>query len=71
MIKKISSFFKSMAKFLKESYIELKKVTWLSKKEVISSTIVIVVLILLLSIYIGIIDFIIAKIVSLFLGGKK
>ncbi len=67
---KIKVFFKSIINFIKESYIELKKVTWLSKKEVISSTIVIVVLILLLSIYIGLVDFVLAKIVSLFLGGR-
>ncbi len=71
MIQKISGLFKSIVNFIKESYIELKKVAWLSKKEVVTSTIVIVVLILLLSIYIGLIDFILAKVVSLFLGGRR
>ncbi|MCS7151665.1 MAG: preprotein translocase subunit SecE [Endomicrobia bacterium] len=60
----------SLVRFIKESYVELKKVTWLSKKEAVASTLVVVILIIIMSIYIGIIDFILAKIVSLFLGGR-
>jgi preprotein translocase subunit SecE len=60
----------SVFNFVKESYIELKKVTWLNKKEVLASTLVVVILIVIMSLYIGIIDFILAKIVSLFLRGR-
>lgn len=69
-MKKIFDFINSVVSFVKESYIELKKVHWLSKKEVVASTIVVVVLIVVLSLYVGIIDFLLAKIVSLFLGGR-
>lgn len=69
-MKKIIDFVKSIISFVKEAYIELKKVHWLSRKEVVASTIVVIVLIFILSIYVGIIDFLLAKIVSLFLGGR-
>jgi preprotein translocase subunit SecE len=67
---KFAQWLNSVFNFVKESYIELKKVTWLNKKEVIASTLVVVILIVIMSIYIGIIDFILAKIVSLFLRGR-
>lgn len=68
---KFLGWLKTVVNFVKESYIELKKVTWLSKKEVVVSTAVVVVLIIVLSIYVGVIDFILARIVSLFLGGRR
>lgn len=53
--------------FLKESYAELQKVTWLSRKEVIGSTVVIIVLILILSVFVAFIDFIFVKLVGIIL----
>jgi preprotein translocase subunit SecE len=67
---KFVKWLNSVFNFVKESYIELKKVTWLNKKEVLASTLVVVILIVIMSLYIGIIDFILAKIVSLFLRGR-
>jgi len=67
---KFVQWLNSVINFVKESYIELKKVTWLNKKEVLASTLVVVILIVIMSIYIGIIDFILAKLVSLFLRGR-
>lgn len=64
------NFFKSIIDFVKESYIELKKVTWLSRKEVLASSLVIVILIIIMSIYIGLIDFILAKVVAFLIGGR-
>ncbi len=67
---KIKEYINSIIKFVKESYVELKKVTWLSRKEVVASSIVVVILIIIMSIYIGIIDFILSRIVSFFVGGR-
>ena len=53
--------------FFKEAYEELKKVTWLSRKEVVGSTIVIIILISLLSVFVAFIDFILLKLVGLVL----
>ncbi|MFN3966556.1 MAG: preprotein translocase subunit SecE [Endomicrobiia bacterium] len=56
--------------FIKEAYSELKKVSWLSKKEVVASTVVVIIFVLLLSIFVGFVDFILAKIMSIFIGGR-
>lgn len=56
--------------FLKESYSELRKVTWLSKKELVASTILVIIVILIFSIYIGLVDFLLSKIVGIVLRGK-
>ena len=53
--------------FFKEAVAELKKVTWLSRKEVMGSTIVIIILICILSVFVSFIDFILIKLVGLIL----
>jgi preprotein translocase subunit SecE len=50
-------------KFLKEVKIELIKVTWPQKEELVGSTAVVLVLSIILAIFIGIADAIINKIV--------
>ena len=47
--------------FLKEAYAELNKVTWLSRREAVASTIVVIVLVVIVSVFVGIIDFILAR----------
>ena len=54
--------------FLREAKSELQKVKWPTKKELISSTIVVVVLSLLIGGYLGILDFVLVKIVTLVVG---
>lgn len=70
MDNKIKDFLNSIIRFIKEAYIELKKVSWLSKKEVIASTSVVIILIVIVSLYIGLVDFLLSKIVSFLLGGR-
>lgn len=53
--------------FLRESYAELKKVTWLSRKEVIGSTIVIIILIAILSLFVTFVDFVFIKMIGVIL----
>ena len=50
--------------FFKESYAELKKVTWLTRKEVLGSTVVIIILIAIISIFVTLVDFVCLRIVS-------
>ena len=57
MIEQITAFFK-------ESYAELKKVTWLSRKEVMGSTVVIIILITIISIFVTLVDFVCLRIIS-------
>jgi preprotein translocase subunit SecE len=47
--------------FLREVKIELKKVTWPSRKQTIGSTVVVLVIVMIVSFYLGIVDFILAK----------
>ncbi len=42
--------------FFRESYAELQKVTWISRKEVMGSTLVIIILIGILSVFVALID---------------
>ena len=53
--------------FFKESYAELQKVTWISRKEVIGSTAVIIVLIAILSVFVTLIDLVFMKLVRFIL----
>jgi preprotein translocase subunit SecE len=46
---------KSM-QFLREVKIELKKVTWPSKKQTIGSTVVVIVLVMIISLFLGLVD---------------
>lgn len=57
MLEQLSSFFK-------ESYAELQKVTWISRKEVMGSTVVIMILISILSIFVAFVDFVLAKVIE-------
>ena len=50
--------------FFKESYSELQKVTWISRKEVMGSTVVIIILVSILSVFVALIDMFFVKIVS-------
>ena len=49
--------------FAREAIEELKKVTWLGKKEVIASTIVISILVIIVGVFIALIDLILSLIV--------
>ncbi|OGR98226.1 MAG: preprotein translocase subunit SecE [Elusimicrobia bacterium RIFCSPLOWO2_01_FULL_64_13] len=55
----------AVSAFLKESYAELQKVTWLSRKEVMGSTVVIIILIGILSLFVTLFDFIFIKLIHL------
>ncbi len=54
-------------KFLKEVYYELRKVNWLSRKEMIASTLVVVILVIAVAIFVGFIDFVLSKILEIIL----
>jgi preprotein translocase subunit SecE len=56
--------------FVKQSYGELKKSTWLSRQEVIQSTILVGIVVVLVSAYVGIIDFGLTRILGAVVGGN-
>ena len=62
MIQKISQYFNGIQ-------IEMKKVTWLSKQEMMGSTIIVGVFSVLISIFLFIVDFGVSQFISRLIGG--
>ena len=54
-----------LAQFLKEVRIELKKVNWPLRKEVVGSTIVVIVSVFILSLFLGVVDSTLQKLLTL------
>lgn len=50
--------------FFRDAYAELKKVTWLDRKQVIASTIVVIILVLIVAAYVFVIDLVLSKIIG-------
>ena len=63
MIQKISQYFNGVQ-------IEMKKVTWLSKQEMMGSTVIVGVFSLLIAIFLFIVDFGVSQFISRLIGGK-
>ena len=51
-----TNFIQTTIQFLREVKIELKKVTWPSRKQTIGSTVVVIALIILISLFLGSVD---------------
>ena len=65
---KIKLLFEKVKNFLKEAKIELKKVTWPTPKQTLASTSVVIIVVVIVSLFLGIVDFGISKIIRLTLG---
>ncbi len=65
---KIQSVISTVRHFLSEAKAELKKVTWPTPKEALASTSVVIVVVVIVSIFLGIVDFGLTKIVRLVLS---
>ncbi|MGQ0645814.1 MAG: preprotein translocase subunit SecE [Elusimicrobiota bacterium] len=59
---------KRLIEFIKEAYEELKKVTWLTRPQMIASTWLVILFMIAMSIYIGAVDFVIGRVFGLFVG---
>lgn len=53
---KIRAYIDSGLQFLREVKIELKKVTWPTRKQTIGSTVVVIILVMIISIFLGVVD---------------
>ncbi len=53
-----------LVRFLKEVRMEMKKVNWPPKKEVVGSTIVVIVSVFILSFFLGIVDVTLQKLIT-------
>lgn len=56
--------------FFKESYGELKKSVWLSKQQMIQSTILVLIVVAIVALYISLIDWGLAGILGAIIGGR-
>ncbi len=64
---KFTQFITRFINFIKESRAELGKVTWSNRKQLISSTIVVMITVALVALFIGIIDLILSRVVTIIL----
>jgi preprotein translocase subunit SecE len=65
---KVKHVFDKILEFLKEAKVELKKVTWPSRKQTLASTSVVIIVVIIVSLFLGIVDFGVAKLIRLVLG---
>ncbi len=61
------NIFTKSAQFLREVKVELKKVTWPSRKQTIGSTAVVIVLVMIISLFLGVVDFGISSLIRIVL----
>jgi len=67
-MEKIKLILQKVIRFLSEAKVELKRVTWPTPKQTMASTTVVIVIVFIISIYLGIIDYILARLVKFILG---
>jgi preprotein translocase subunit SecE len=64
----IFKYFHIAAQFLRESKVELKKVKWPTRKELLASTAMVIFLVLTVALFLGLIDFGLIKIIKNIIG---
>ena len=62
-------FFGTAMQFLREVKTELKKVTWPTRKQTVSSTIVVVSLVIIVAVYLGLVDLLLSRLVGYVMQG--
>jgi preprotein translocase subunit SecE len=64
---KVKAFINEAIQFFREVKVELQKVTFPTRQETVGSTIVVVVLTMIISVYLGLSDWLLARIVQMLL----
>lgn len=67
-MEKIKLMISKMKRFLREAKVELKKVTWPTPKEALASTSVVIVVVIIVSLFLGVVDLGLTRIIRLVLG---
>jgi preprotein translocase subunit SecE len=65
---KLKDVFQKVTQFLKDAKGELKKVTWPQPRQAAASTAVVVIVVVVVSLFLGIVDFGVAKLIRFVLG---
>jgi preprotein translocase subunit SecE len=63
----VKEYWDKSVQFVKESWIELKKVTWPNQKETLGATAVVLVLVILVAIYLGLVDALLTRLMNIFI----
>ncbi|MBW1715515.1 MAG: preprotein translocase subunit SecE [Deltaproteobacteria bacterium] len=61
-------YFNVVRQFLAESKVELKKVTWPTRKELLTTTAVVIILVIVVAFFLGVVDLGLVKIIRNVLG---
>ena len=56
--------------FVREAYMELKKSVWLSRQQMIQSTIFVFIVVFIVALYVSGVDFVLSKLLGWILGGR-
>ena len=64
----LGAYWQQSVQFIKEAWIELKKVTWPGQKETVGATGVVLVLVILVAFYLGLVDMALSRLVKYLLG---
>ncbi len=63
-IQKLQDGFRHTVEFFEESWQELKKVHWPSRKETYAATAVVIVVVVLVSVYLAVVDLALTKVIQ-------
>jgi preprotein translocase subunit SecE len=66
-MEKVKAYISEAIQFFREVKVELQKVTFPTRQETVGSTIVVVVLTVIISVYLGLSDWLLARIVQMLL----
>jgi len=67
VVERAQEWREAMVRFLREVRVEMKKVTWPQKKEIIGSTAVVIVASVLVSFFLGFVDLILQRLLGVIL----
>jgi preprotein translocase subunit SecE len=67
-IQKVQDSVRHTTEFFQESWQELKKVHWPSRKETYAATLVVIVVVILISVYLAMVDFVLTKAIQAVIG---
>jgi preprotein translocase subunit SecE len=65
VVERAQEWWGATVRFLREARVEMKKVTWPQKKEIIGSTAVVIVASVLVSFFLGFVDLILQKLMGI------
>lgn len=61
----VRNFIEKALQFLREVKVELKKVTWPSRKQALGSTLVVIILVIIISLFLGVVDISLSSLIRL------